>query len=242
MSAARPGMVQGGKSVYGVSVGVMLLDTTIPRPPGDVGNARTFDFPVLYDTVPGASTGLAVERSASGLLERFVDVGRDLVRRGARALSTSCGFLSIHQREMTAKVDAFVATSSLLQIPMLLKMVGQNSHLGVITANASTLSSEHLAGAGITEDDRSRLAFIGLEETAHFYPIIVGGIDAPLDTDLAESEVVAAAEKALIDDPAIRGFVLECANLPPYSGAIRRATGLPVWDITTMLNWIDAAM
>jgi hypothetical protein len=30
--------------------------------------------------------------------------------------------------------------------------------------------------------------------------------------------------------------VLECTNLPPYAGALRRATGLPVHDILTLLH------
>lgn len=242
MNTSREGDLPGGRPVYGVEVGVMLLDTTIPRPKGDIGNARTFDFPILYETVPGASTMLVVEHSASGLIERFVEVGQDLVRRGARMLSTSCGFLSIYQREMVEKVDAFVATSALMQIPIVLKMIGTESHLGVITANSSTLGAAHLAGAGVTADDCSRLTFIGLEDTAHFYPIIVGGSKVSLNTGLAEREVVSAAENALTDNPAIRGFILECTNLPPYAEAIRRATGLPVWDVTTMINWMNSAM
>lgn len=241
MIAELKGDLQGGKQVYGIEVGVMLLDTKIPRPQGDIGNARTFDFPILYETVPGASTTLVVEHAASGLLERFVEVGQDLVHRGASMLSTSCGFLSIHQHEMAEKIDAFVATSALMQIPILLKMVGTGTHLGVITANSSTLGAAHLAGAGVTTDDCSRLTFIGLENTSHFYPIVVGGSQVSLNASLAEREVVSAAQDALTDDPAIRGFILECTNLPPYSEAIRRATGLPVWDIRTMLNWMDSA-
>lgn len=242
MSVSRRGVVAGGKSVYGVSIGVMLLDTQIPRPVGDIGNARTFSFPVLYDSVAGASTTQVVEHEASGLLEKFVEVGQNLVRRGVRVLSTSCGFLSIHQREIASSIDAFVATSSLLQVPMLLKLIGPDSHLCIITANASTLRAPHLSAAGITEPDLSRLTFVGLEGTEHFYPIIVDGSGEPLNMSLAEDEVIAAAESALLEDPAIRGFVLECTNLPPYAAAIREATGLPVWDVTTMLNWIEAAM
>lgn len=235
-------IARGGKSVYGVSVGVMLLDTQIPRPVGDIGNARTFNFPILYDTVSGASTGLVVEQNASGLLDRFVEVGQDLVRRGVRALSTSCGFLSIYQREMATSIDSIVATSALLQIPMVLRMLGPESHVAVLTANAATLGSVHLSAVGIASTDYPRLAFIGLEGTEHFYPTIVGGVDVPLDLTRAESEVVAVAKKALADDPAIKAFVLECTNLPPYADAIREATDVPVWDVTTMLNWIDAAL
>jgi len=36
-------------------VGILTLDTVFPRIPGDVGNATTFDFPVRFAVVRGAS-------------------------------------------------------------------------------------------------------------------------------------------------------------------------------------------
>jgi hypothetical protein len=41
---------------YGYCVGILLLDVQVPFVPGDVGNATTFDYPVLYKTAPGASS------------------------------------------------------------------------------------------------------------------------------------------------------------------------------------------
>lgn len=38
--------------------------------------------------------------------------------------------------------------------------------------------------------------------------------------------------------PDIGAIVLECTDLPPFSAAIRRATGLPVFDIVTMTTWV----
>ena len=47
--------VQGGTNLYGFTVGILMLDTRFPRIPGDMGNATTFDFPVRYHRVTGAS-------------------------------------------------------------------------------------------------------------------------------------------------------------------------------------------
>lgn len=237
----EPNLIHRGSSIFGVDIGVILLDTDIPRPIGDIGNARSFDYPILYETACGASTTKVVEDNATGLLDRFVEVGQRLIRRGVSIVSTSCGFVSIYQYEMAERIDSLVATSALLQIPMILQMLSPNAHVGVITANASTLREAHLMGAGITSEDCSRLSFKGLENTEYFYPVIVGNASGPLDTHLAEKEVVAAAKDALTNDPAIRAFVLECTNLPPYSAAIRAETQLPVWDVRTMLNWIEEA-
>ena len=44
-----------GAEAYGYCVGILLLDFTSPFVPGDVGNATTYDYPVLYKTVEGAS-------------------------------------------------------------------------------------------------------------------------------------------------------------------------------------------
>ena len=39
--------VRGGPNIFGFSVGILMLDTRFPRIAGDMGNAGTFDFPVL---------------------------------------------------------------------------------------------------------------------------------------------------------------------------------------------------
>ena len=59
------GTARGGRSIYGFSLGILMLDTYFPRIPGDIGNALTWDFPVLYKVVSSAgspsSTTLATE-------------------------------------------------------------------------------------------------------------------------------------------------------------------------------------
>ncbi|MCC2113121.1 MAG: aspartate/glutamate racemase family protein, partial [Hyphomicrobiales bacterium] len=74
--------VKGGKAVYGAAVGILMLDARIPRIPGDIGNATTWPFPVLYRVVRSASPDRVVRRRAEGLLDAFVAAGRDLVADG----------------------------------------------------------------------------------------------------------------------------------------------------------------
>src|SRR5467141_830482 len=79
------GRVRGGFNQYGVTVGILMLDTRFPRIPGDMGNARTFPFPVRYQRVTGAEPDLVVRRSAEGLLPAFVEGAKALEREGVGA-------------------------------------------------------------------------------------------------------------------------------------------------------------
>ena len=88
---------RGGKSIYGASVGVLMLGTRFPRIPGDVGNAATWPFPVLFRIVRDASPDRVVRQGAPGLLDAFVEAGKELVGIGADGLTTSCGFLALQQ-------------------------------------------------------------------------------------------------------------------------------------------------
>ena len=45
--------------------------------------------------------------------------------------------------------------------------------------------------------------------------------------------MVKLCEDILAENPDIRGFLFECTELPPYSDAVRNATGKPVYDAIT---------
>jgi len=46
-----PQFIFGGTVNYGQVAGILMLDSTIPRIPGDPGHAETFDFPVRYGVI-----------------------------------------------------------------------------------------------------------------------------------------------------------------------------------------------
>jgi hypothetical protein len=230
----------GGQPFYGFSLGIILMENHCARPVGDVGHAATFDFPVLYDVADGAGVRDVVEQGGPELLDCFIDSAKRLEARGVRAIATSCGFTALYQQELADAVSVPVATSSLLQIPLALRLLPAGARIGVVTANAATLRAEHLGAAGVSEAEQRRLTVVGLERTEAFYPSIVGG-RLELDVDAVRSEVVAACRSALDRDPDIRSWVFECTNLPPYRAAVRAATGLPVHDAVTLFTWLHGS-
>jgi len=125
-----------------------MLETRFPRIPGDMGNAETWPFPVLYKVVPGASPRRVVCDRAEGLLDAFLSAAGELVRLGADGITTTCGFLSLYQRELAAHVGVPVATSSLMQIPFIERVLPPGKRVGVLTVSAANLTEEHLVAAG----------------------------------------------------------------------------------------------
>src|SRR5258705_10312257 len=111
-------IAHGGKALYGARVGILMLEARFPRIPGDMGNALTWPFPVLYKVVPGASPRRVVHDRAAGLLDEFLAAAAELVRLGADGITTTCGFLSLYQRELAARVGVPVAASSLMQLTL----------------------------------------------------------------------------------------------------------------------------
>ena len=46
-------IVHGGYGNYGMALGILMLDSKFARIPGDVGNATTYDFPVVFKIIDG---------------------------------------------------------------------------------------------------------------------------------------------------------------------------------------------
>lgn len=233
------GRVQGGFNQYGFTVGILMLDTRFPRIPGDMGNATTFPFPVRYHRVPGADPDLVVRRGAEGMLPAFVEGAKALEREGVGAITTNCGFLVKYQSQLAAAVNVPVFTSSLLLVPLVYRMLPPGRRVGLMTVNASSLGPEHLAGAGIAPD--LPLAVAGMEGEKEFTRVMLGD-ELELDVDLAREEHVQVARRLMAAHPDLGAIVLECTNMPPYTADIQRETGLPVFDVTTLVRMAHDAL
>jgi Asp/Glu/hydantoin racemase len=229
----------GGTNLGGFSVGILVLDTRFPRVPGDIGNAGTFDFPVLYHPVRGASSSRVVRGTDPDLLPLFVEGARALEGLGVRAITTSCGFLARFQTELSQAVTVPVFTSSLMLVPLVHRMLSPGRAVGIMTVDASSLGAAHLAGAGITPD--MRVVVTGLETEKEFTRVLLD--DAlTLDVEAARQEHVAVARRLVGEHPEIGAIVLECTNMPPYAADVQAATGLPVFDITSLIRLVDSAV
>jgi Asp/Glu/hydantoin racemase len=221
-------------------LGLLMLDTRFPRIAGDIGHPATFDFPLRRTIVRGASPERVVRGRDPALLQPFIEAGRALVADGAAAIATSCGFLALFQRELQAALPVPVWTSSLLLLPetaLALQSWFTGRHAGVVTVDAASLTADHLRAVGA--DPATPIE--GLTPGSSLQRSLLEDLPT-LDAAAAEREVVAAALRLVRRDPRVGAIVLECTNMPPYAAAVRAATGLPVHDITTLLNSRWAAL
>lgn len=230
-------IVKGGQNVYGYDIGVLMLDSTFPRIKGDIGNAQTWEFPVLYEKVKGGTPQKVVLELTVQDIQPFIDAAKKLERAGVKAITTSCGFLALFQQELSESVNIPVFTSALLFVPMLSKMIGKNKKVGIMTANSKTLSERHLRGVGI--EDLSCVVK-GLEDGEVFTNFTVENWDC-VSVDACRKELVEVAAE-LTKDADIGAIVLECTNMSPFAKDIQEIAGVPVFDIVMLVNMFYRAL
>lgn len=229
--------VRGGKALYGAAVGILMLEARFPRIPGDMGNALTWPFPVHYRIVREATPDRAVRQGASGLLDAFVAAGRELVADGVDGITTNCGFLSLFQRDLQAALQVPVAASSLMQVPLVDRLLPPGKRAGILTISAGSLTGAHLAAAGCPADT----PVMGTEGGREFTRAILDNEEA-LDVTAARADNVEAAQALLARNPEVGAIVLECTNMVPYAADIRAATGVPVYSIESFVTWFHSGL
>ncbi|WP_108819544.1 aspartate/glutamate racemase family protein [Pseudovibrio sp. Alg231-02] len=227
----------GGKTVFGASVGILMLETKFPRIYGDIGNAQTWPFPVHYRVVRGATPNKVVRNDPRELVDLFVEAGRDLVRTGCDGITTNCGFLALIQDEVKEALGVPVATSSLMQIPSVQQLLPKNKRVGVITISKETLTKEHLKAAGAAEDT----VIVGTDGLRNFTREVLDDYDA-INFEDARLDLLDAAAELVTKNEGIGAIVLECTNMVPYANDIRKLTGLPVYSIYTFVNWFQSGL
>jgi len=232
-------IVYGGHTVYGISIGIILLDTKFPRISGDVGNSTTFQFNVIYALVKNASSRRVLGGDKT-LLEPFIKAARHLEKQGVKAITTSCGFLALFQKEMANSINIPIFTSSLLQVPLVSNLIGREKKIGILTANSDMLTEKHLNAAGWSPRDYN-VVICGMQDYPNFStPMLLN--KTILEEELIRMEMVPVSKLMIEEHPEIGAFVFECTNMPPYAKAVQQATGRPVFDIVTLTNFVYHAV
>jgi aspartate/glutamate racemase len=228
----------GGKNIYGYPIGILMLETQFPRIPGEIGNATTWDFPVLYKIVKKATPDIVVRKRAPDLLAPFIKAAQELEREGVRAITTNCGFLALFQKEMASAVSIPVFTSSLMQVPLVYMMIRPSQKVGIITIHSKSLTQKHLACAGA---DQVPHIIYGTEGEEEFSRVILDD-EMELDVNKSREDLVRVAKRLVSEQPEVGAIVLECTNMPPYAAAIQKETNLPIFDIYTLVTLVYHAV
>jgi hypothetical protein len=225
------------KTFYGVTVGILMVNTRFRRYLGDIGNAETWGFPVQYKIVQDAvPTGMTDLHNVS-LLEPFKKAAQELIDAGVDGITTTCGFLSIYQRELADFCPVPVATSSLLQVPIVQHLIPTGKRVGILTYNGEVLNGRYFDAVGIPHDT----PVAGMPQDSEFVRWIKRG-DNTVTYETLRSEVLDVARRVVERHPDIGALVSECTNLAPFSADISDAVGLPVYDTVSLVNWFQAGL
>jgi hypothetical protein len=222
-----------------MTIGVLCLDTAFDKIPGHIRNPSTFDFPVDYEVVVGATPERVVARADPALLRPFVDAARALEARGCAAITGACGFLVLFQRELADAVSVPLFASSLVQVPMVARMIGADRRVGLLVANRAALTARHLAAIGAQDVP---VCVAGVEGSGEFREVMLEGRRVELDVARLESEVLAEVDALAAAHPDLGALVVECTDLVPLAHAVQARLGVPVFDIVTLTNMVHASL
>ncbi|WPZ21631.1 aspartate/glutamate racemase family protein [Sulfitobacter faviae] len=217
-------------------LGILMLDTRFPRILGDVGHAGSWDFPVRYAVVPGATPEAIVCDDIDPFVQAFIAVGRDLIAEGCTGIATTCGFLALIRPRLAEALGVPVAASALEQAGQIAACLPPGQRVGILTISAATLSPAHLRAAGVPEGS----PVVGMEGSG-LARTILGNLP-DLDVAQARAEMVQAAQQLVETHADVGAILLECTNMVPYAPDIAAATGRPVHSIHNYLNWFHSGL
>lgn len=233
--------VQGGYTFYGQEIGILMLDTVFPRIRGDIGNANTFPFPVRYYVVKNVFTGKRLPRDADEiLLNAFKKAAKELEEEGCKAITTSCGFLAGFQEELADAVSIPVFTSTLALVPMIYPMIGKNKKIAIFTERAEFMT-EYLFQKSGWSSRQIPVCVCDLPENSDFNQLVI------FDRPDGEIEGIRECISTMVRDcmeknDDIGAIVLECQNFAPYGKMIQQLSGVPVFGINQLIEFIHSAV
>jgi len=214
-----------------------MLDTKWPRPPGDTGNALTWPFPVLYKVVPGASVRAVIHEQGRGLEQKFLDAAAELVREGADGITTTGGFMAIFQKQLAAHVNVPVASSSLLQIPVVERLLPPGKRVGVLSVHGDRITTAHWDAVGAAHDTPVE----GTEGGREFTRVMIND-EVEMDYEKCELDILDAGERLLKRHPEVGAIVTENHNMAPYSRALNMRLRIPIYNVYTLVTWFHSGL
>ena len=228
-----------GRNFSGVTIGLLQFQANLPMIPGNMGNATTFDFPMAYREMNAANV---YDVMSTTPVKRFTDAAVEacnwLEMQGVRAIIGNCGFWGHYQKAVQERINTPFFSSSLMMLPMMVRCLPKNQKVGVITANGPLLSEGvAIENCGLSLDlMKERVVIEGCEDDLEFARAMA--VKGAYNPAKFEQDVLAGVTRLMKKDPDIGVILLECTELSPHAHAVQRLVNMPVWDYTSMTNWI----
>lgn len=221
------------------AIGVLRIDYSYPPIPGDVDHVASYGYKVKFSMVQG----LTFEKAQQAVLddaiqESFRQAVQQLESQGVIAITGDCGFMMAFQPFVRSLTDLPVLLSSIIQAPMLVAAHAPQAKFAVFTANSTTFDKDRLlAQSGISVPPEQWIV-VGLQDLPGFEAVAIGGL---VPAEVVQPGIIARARDLVAREPNLKAILLECTELPHYADALRAATGLPVFDAITAVDYFQSS-
>jgi Asp/Glu/hydantoin racemase len=201
---------------------------------GCLGNARSFPYPVLYETAQGAYVKRIVDADPL-LSETYCAAAERLERRGATAIMATCGFAAVYQQAVAARTKLPVLLSPLLLLPLLLHALPAGRRLAILTYDSRQLDVRFLRAGGI-DPPPDRIVVAGIEDSPSW--LALAAPQPELELAQLREDVLETAQRALQPENAVSAVLLECSAFCPFADEIRALGSVPVTDFHTTADLV----
>ncbi len=233
--------IKGGYTSYGQYIGILMMDTVFPRLIGDIGNARTFKIPVRYYTVKNISTDkMNASNAEKLLLKPFIDAAKELEKEGCRAITTSCSFLAGFQKQLADAVNIPVFTNTLLLAPFIRTMLNSRLRIGIFTEKADLIHDDYFKQLGWSSEDIP-VGISGMPEDSPFTKLFIQD-NLEEELEVLEECIKELTLRHMEQYPDTGAIILECTNFAPFTNLIQSISGVPVFGINQLLEYMDSCI
>jgi hypothetical protein len=178
-----------------------------------------------------------IHEKGKGLGPAFLKAAEELVREGADGITTTGGFLAIFQKQLAEHVNVPVASSSLMQVPLVERLLPPGKRVGVLSVHGDRITPEHWDAIGAPHDT----PVMGTENGKEFTRVMLGDT-LDMDYALAEKDILEAGEELLRRHPEVGAIVCENHNMAPYAAALNARLGIPIFTVYTFVTWFHAGL
>jgi len=226
------------KKASDARLGVIRLDYDYPPAPGDIDSPESFGYDVFYRVVPGLTFEMCQKNAITPEVEAAFYTAIDWLidEKKVNGITGDCGFMMWFQALARRRTHIPIFMSALAQLPAVTCAYSSEEQIIILTANQETLTPMRdliRDECGVDTGD-VRYHIIGAGSVPGFEAVALG---EKVNTKLVEPGIVKLCEESLKKYPKVRAFLFECTELPPYSDAVRKATGLPVFDAITACDF-----
>ena len=236
------GEIYGSDGSYMAAQPLGFLTITgswLPKPPGHISNACSFDFPVRYYCIEGGNQA-TIHGGDMRILDVLIEAAKQAEADGCRAICGDCSYFGNFQAPIAEAVNIPAYLSSVVQVPWVRAGLRSDQKVGLICADRPSLTVNTFLSCGMTEADYESCIIYGGNE----YPIFDGLRFSPGRYDCQElkHEILNIAKMMMYEHPEVGAIVIECTDIPPYSHAVMEDLNIPVYDAITFLQFVHDAV